>query len=227
MADLIKILESFNRKESYFLLAQALGNPKFRLSRNFRLMLGKELGFDKEGFEIPPDAFVGMEYHLNWVHASLVLKYCNEVDDAVNHLRNGAATGSKEDVDLLIAFPDDDGRRYHLIFIEAKGYETDGFAPFIKKQLVSKIKRLKKILGPNGTLFPNVESYVCLMSGYEPLNLNDKNWPTWRGHPLKWLELPLPCERYFVNYDPSIIRMNYVGNVRTFQCKKVVPRKPQ
>ena len=48
MPDLIKLLESFNRKERFFLIKQALGN--FQLSDKFK----RELG-DATNLAIPPD----------------------------------------------------------------------------------------------------------------------------------------------------------------------------
>ncbi len=223
MADLIEILESFNRKEMFFLVGEALGNRDFKLCDEFKSQLGAEVGV-----EIPcKDVFVATEYHLNWIHASLVLWHCQGKAQRVHRLQTeGALKDNKEDVDLLIAFRSGNG--YHLIFVEAKGYETDGFAYFEKKQLESKVNRLEKILSPDGKEYEGIKSYYCLMSGYKPTNLGHQSWPTWDGQPLRWLKLPLPSERFYVNHNPSkpmIIKMTDVGNLRSFQLKKVVPKE--
>ena len=68
MATLLEYLESFNRKERFFLVGEALGNPAFRLSSDFRTRLGAVFGL-----AIPNDALVAMDYHLDWIYASLVL----------------------------------------------------------------------------------------------------------------------------------------------------------
>ena len=71
MTDLIKILESFNRKERFFLLAQALGcsnsgEPAFSLSDSFRTQLNANIDV-----AIPLKVFVAMDYHLDWLQAAL------------------------------------------------------------------------------------------------------------------------------------------------------------
>ena len=68
MMPLLEHLESFNRKEWFFLIGNALGNPDFKLSTECQTKLG-------EAFSIqPPDnAFVAKDYHPDWLHASLFL----------------------------------------------------------------------------------------------------------------------------------------------------------
>ena len=56
MSALIELLESFNRKERFFLIRQAPGD--FRLSDQFREELGKTVDV-----EIPADVFVVMDCH--------------------------------------------------------------------------------------------------------------------------------------------------------------------
>ena len=65
MMTLMEHLESFNRKERFFLVGNALGNPDFQLSTDFQTKLNTAFG-------IPPpnSAFVAMDYHLDWLHAS-------------------------------------------------------------------------------------------------------------------------------------------------------------
>ena len=70
MTSLMELLESFNRKERFFLIGDALGNRTFQLSTDFRARLSKAFGI-----EPPSSAFVAMDYHLDWIHASLFRRY--------------------------------------------------------------------------------------------------------------------------------------------------------
>ena len=224
MPDLIEILESFNRKERFFLIAQALGNPTFELSDDFQQKLGKAVGLDHQGIEIPADAFAAMDYHLNWVHASLVLAHCTDDQGKKDLLGNGGIVNSQQDVDLLVAFKDD-GNRHHLIFIEAKGYNTDGssdgLSSFDNKrergQLKSKARQLETILKPNGTPYPDVDSYYCLMTRKEP-NEPPAPWD-------KWLKLSLPRERLIVKYDASVVKSGKDQKGRPLKDRQIVPPK--
>ena len=158
MAGLIRLLEQFNRKERFFLIGQALGNEKFQLSKDFRKRLGCELGLDRCGIEVPCDAFVAMDYHLDAVAGSL-WAYRNpglEWDDNFPK-RDGMVTGTQRDIDLLIAFKEEDVDVYHLVFLEAKGYESnnsDGYATWntkeINEQIQNKACQLESIFGHDG-----------------------------------------------------------------------------
>lgn len=225
MDDLIDILESFNRKERFFLIAQALGNPGFELSTGFREKLAKAVGLDRQGIEIPACAFAAMDYHLNWVHASLVLAHCTDDQGKKDLLGNGGIVNSQQDVDLLVAFKDD-GNRHHLIFIEAKGYNTDGSSDGLssfdnkreKDQLKSKARQLETILKPYGTPYPDVESHFCLMTRKKPTN-PPAPWE-------KWVKLSLQRERLIVKYDASVVksREDWKG---LRQGRQIVPPKGQ
>lgn len=114
MATLVNWLERFNRKERYFLVAQALGKPKFELDEQFRKTLSEKAG---PGMDIPAGdgVFVAMDYHLDWIHAAMKLRG-RESDGAAlpnrtdrdNHL---VLTGNQEDIDLLVAWSESDVRR--------------------------------------------------------------------------------------------------------------------
>ena len=65
MMTLMEHLESFNRKERFFLVGNALGNPDFQLSTDFQTKLNTAFGIQP-----PNSAFVAMDYHLDWLHAS-------------------------------------------------------------------------------------------------------------------------------------------------------------
>lgn len=220
MPDLIKILESFNRKERFFLVAQALGNPKFELSDEFREKLGTKVGvpIPKAGVDIPEEKFfVAMDYHLNWVHASLVLAYCANTKERVDGLNTAAVEQNQEDVDLLVAFKDASGD-YHLIFIEAKGYNTDGMSDglegFDNGQLKSKADRLNLILKP----YPAVKPHFCLMSGKKP----DYIPPEWG----KWLELSLPPKRLVARLKkPRVLKSRRDWRGRPEKDRQIIPPK--
>ena len=57
MDSLVSNIESFNRKERFFLVDAVLGNPSFRLCDEFRSVLEREFSL-----AISASAFVGMDY---------------------------------------------------------------------------------------------------------------------------------------------------------------------
>ncbi len=69
IAGLIELLESFNRKERFFLISQAVG--EFQLNDDFRRELGKAINVD-----VPHDAFTAMDYRLEWLTAALYAYEC-------------------------------------------------------------------------------------------------------------------------------------------------------
>ncbi len=178
MAHLIDILESFNRKERYFLLVQALGlqteegGAGFKLEASFRKLLKERLSCGKTRIDIPSNAYVAMDYHLNWIAAALALARGEE------NVRNELFEQSQEDIDFLIAFQESDGP-YHLVFLEAKGFSSNPselstkaqlFSHFTKGQLESKVNRLNNILKAHADKRPRVIPHFCLMSGYKQRN---------------------------------------------------------
>ena len=195
MTDLIEILESFNRKERFFLIAQALGcsncgEPAFSLSDSFRKQLDeiiKPTAIPEE----PAKVFVAMDYHLDWLQAALILahdgqdeksKFCNEGKEGQ------IIKGTQEDVDLLVAFKA--GETFHLILVEAKAYSG-----WTNKQLLSKAKRLRTIFGEVGKKWSDVQPYFCVMSPKESEGLKRECLPKWmlyNGDQLQWLPLQLP-----------------------------------
>ena len=60
-------LASFNRKERFLLVGQALGNSAFTLGDTFRQQLAQVLQR-----EVPEDAYCAMDYHLDWLFAALM-----------------------------------------------------------------------------------------------------------------------------------------------------------
>ena len=197
MDNLIDILESFNRKERFFLVAQALGNPKFILSREFRLQLGETVGLAEQGIEIPPCAFAAMDYHLDWLQAGLTLS--RNIQEELFSNAGEVIKGTQEDIDLLVAFRH--GDQHHLILVEAKAYSG-----WSNDQLKSKANRLREIFGDSGTEYDGVIPHFCLMG---PKSTNIKvDFPGWMkpGGELLWVDLKLSDGRRQVN------RCDKVGN---------------
>ena len=197
MEDLIKILESFNRKERYFLLTRTLALHSkgaiqaFSLSKEFRNRLVEEIGLNKHGIK---ECFVAMDYHLDWIHGSLAQAYQRngkKLDKNGNEIfpyEEHEVTGTQEDIDLLVAFKVD--TKYHLVLIEAKGYSAWDI-----EQLCSKSKRLGKIFCNSGERYGDVRPHFVLMSKQDPpINkLSVEDWPSWmKGEKLHHIQLDIP-----------------------------------
>lgn len=181
--NLLTLLKSFNRKERFFLIGMALGNPLFKLSKQFREALNDELGL-----EIPEDAFTAMDFHLDWIYASLFLSFDNSGDTIYSNIDN-MISANQEDVDFLIAYKQND--KYHLVLLEAKGVTG-----FTNRQLKSKIKRLEEIFGKDCEKYPNVIPHFALISRKRPVNIQTDDWPSWilNDGEIPWIEMPLPSD---------------------------------
>lgn len=182
---LVSYLESFNRKERFFLVGAALGNPSFRLCDEFRGAL--ERGFD---VAIPPDAFVAMDYHLDWLYGALVSWMSRAEAKTIYPNGDGLIEANQEDADLIVAYDTDDGT--YILLLEAKGYTG-----WTNEQMTSKAKRLRAIFGEDGSAFPRVHPHLGLVSPREQKRLEVQGWPPWMapgGTPV-WVELPLPKVR--------------------------------
>lgn len=185
MPNLIEYIESFNRKERFFLIGEALGNPDFSLSDDFRTRLSTTFGVP-----VPANALVAMDYHLDWIHTSLYLALPGVDERAVHPNTDAIATGNQEDTDLLVAF--EEGQITHVMLIEAKA-ET----AWNNRQMCSKARRLKNLFGCDGKNYPFVKPHFCLMSPRPPQQLKSNKWPGWmtqNGEPI-WISLTVPDDR--------------------------------
>ena len=192
LTDLIKILDSFNRKERFFLIREASGEEAFRLSEDYREKLAEAICVDK----LPCGAFVAMDYHLDWLHASLYLAYdepgekgpfCNDI---------GVSTGTQQDTDLLIVFESEGV--YHLILVEAKAYSS-----WDNDQLKRKAERLGRIFGNDGKQYrPDVIPYFIITSPSKPQKLKTEGWPKWMSD-YRWIELGVPERRKVTGCDQN------------------------
>ncbi|KXU81343.1 hypothetical protein [Aeromonas enteropelogenes] len=164
--ELIKNLKSFNRKERFYLIGQMLGNPEFRMDDNQLDKISKLIGLT-----IPRKYFAAIDYHLDWIYASLYLTKNNSKSCVERNFieENGIAidyqiSGTQEDVDFLLAFVDHENTT-HIVMIEAKG---DSY--FSNGQLDSKNKRFKAIFGNENT-WPNVKPHFLICSPKKPQNV--------------------------------------------------------
>ena len=168
MSELIKHLISFNRKERFILLEEALGSKTFQLSPEF----GKKLACCLDlKFEIPSSAYVAMDYHIGWIQMAIYLDSHPDVPiDCIPIEVIQGVNNNQQDVDLLVAFADNSDT--HLVFIEAKA-DT----PWDYKQLGSKVSRLQGIL-PSKTLKPHFV-LISPSSVGESKHINVSEWPDW------------------------------------------------
>lgn len=186
--ELIKNLKSFNRKERFYLVGQMLGNPEFLMDNKQLDEISKLIGFT-----IPRKYFAAMDYHLDWIYASLYLTQ-NNCTDCVK--RNFIETdgikvdyqisGTQEDVDFLLAFVDHENTT-HIVMIEAKG---DSY--FSNGQLDSKNKRFKAVFGNENT-WPNVRPHFIICSPKKPqkINIEEPAYFMFKNLTLPWLELDM------------------------------------
>lgn len=185
--ELIKNLKSFNRKERFYLVGQMLGNPEFRMD-------DKQLNKISEliGIKIPREYFAAMDYHLDWIYASLFLtQEHDEKPFPRNFIDNNKKvdlqiSGTQEDVDFLLAFVDPENTT-HIVMIEAKG---DSY--FSNGQLDSKNKRFKAIFGNENT-WPNVRPHFIICSPKKPqkINIEEPAYFMFKNLTLPWLELDM------------------------------------
>ena len=190
MTDVINYLKSFNRKERFILLHEVLGfqGQSFRLGEAFCQSLSNCLSaeFGQKRIEVPEDAFVAMDYHLDWLQLALWL---TDQRHSKSTIRNDKLfCANQEDIDLLVAFSD--LRTTHLVLIEAKG-DTG----WTNRQMRHKAKRLEWIFRVGRPGRGKVTPHFIMMSPRPSLRLNTTGWPDWMvvdGEP-KWLELELPA----------------------------------
>ena len=180
MSALIEHLRHFNRKERFILLREALGEDTFTLDAGFWARLGETIDVP-----VPADAFVAMDYHLDWLQMALYLAATPSPPSPIP--KGDLFMANPEDVDLLIAFDDEDTTR--IVLLEAKmetGWRTD--------QLDSKAQRLELIFGAERPGANLVTPYLLLASPKKSEPALARAWPASlanRGTP-RWMELPRP-----------------------------------
>lgn len=179
---LVPHLRRFNRKERFFLVGLALGNEAFRLGNDFRQKLSDVLGLF-----IPEDAFVAMDYHLDWLFAAITLAATSGAPGP--HARDPRLiTGGPEDIDLLVAFDTD--RESHVIMLEAKGVTS-----YSNRQFESKVRRLSEAFAAPQA--ERVVPHLVLVSPTVPRYLRYECCPPWmlgKDGRVAWLQLLVPSD---------------------------------
>jgi hypothetical protein len=181
MTGILDHLVEFNRKERFLLIGMALGNPEFRLSQSFR-----DTVQDSLGLRIPAEAFVGMDYHLDWLYASVYL-HEHGGEELPHPNLDKIIRAQQEDIDLLIAYQD--GAVCRIVLLEAKGA-----AGFTNKQMRSKALRLREIFGERGDVFPGVSPHFAIVSPREPQRLATTDWSPWMmpSGRIPWIRMTIP-----------------------------------
>jgi hypothetical protein len=179
---LIENLRSFNSKERFFLIGHILGNPNFTPSQAF-----KENIEDSLGLKTPDELFAAMDYHLDWLYASLYLTFNGDGESGIFTNRDHLIKGQQEDIDFIMAFEEDTA--CHIILVEAKGVTG-----WTNKQMDSKASRFLEIFGLNGNRWPGVYPHFLLLSPRRSKHLNITKWPSWMtiNGEVPWVELPIP-----------------------------------
>ena len=165
MSQLIEHLRSFNRKERFILLREALGTDA--LGDDFRTRLG-----DLIGTTVPADAFVAMDYHLDWLQMALYLAGTPSPPQPIPN-DDELVVGNQEDADLIVAFEGDSTT--HVVLVEAK-VETG----WTNGQLKSKAERLSRIFAegrPGAHLV--TPCYVLASPEPPPPGISTAGWPSW------------------------------------------------
>jgi len=180
MNSIVKNLNQFNRKERFFLVGTALGNPQFRLCTSFREKVGNAFNL-----QIPDSAFAAMDYHLDWIYASLFLAFDNSGARIFSN-EKGLITATQEDIDFIIAYPMD--KTCHIILLEAKGVTG-----FTNSQLQSKIDRLRDIFGGSLENYRGVMPHFAIISPKKPSEIDTNGWPKWttRDREPIWIKMAI------------------------------------
>ena len=208
--NVIENLQKLNSKERFWLIGHALGNDGFHVSAPFRSELATALG---NKTTVPENAFVAMDYHLDWLFASLQMAFHLEASKVYPPAPE--ITGNQEDADLLIAFESSDGV-CHIVIIEAKGVSG-----FTNDQLLSKAKRLRVIFEDGR--FPGVQPHFILVSPprWRLQQINTTEWPTWmrNGASFYWMELPIPRGLQKVTRSDATGKANQKGPNWTVEAR--------
>ena len=143
----VDALKRLNAKERNFLMRYALAD---RLSDGFVNDLVAHLQqIGLTGLDGARAVYFGMDYHLEWIHAALLLAMGTlTLDDQGKSVpRSGGQTGRIEDVDLLVVLEKSNGMLV-LVLIEAKGVTSFSTAQF--KSKVARLELLQADMTPAG-----------------------------------------------------------------------------
>lgn len=195
----LEMLKRFNAKERNFLMRYALCQTS---SPTLSPMFVKDLVNRLSDIGIPmledvEAVYFGMDYHLEWIHAALLLageQLALENDGTSEH-RFGGQTARIEDVDLLVVLQRPDASVV-LALVEAKGVTSFG-----TEQLDSKVARLAELRTAMGEQNDWLTPVMLLMSpevSRPTTNTLERFttqlapigfWPETGEHRLAWMDL--------------------------------------
>lgn len=170
-------LRLFNTKERFYLIRKTLGNNNFIIENTFREELNRkftDLNLQKNETHY----FAAMDYHIDWIYASLYMTYGTFTQDGIPRVGN-TIEGTQEDIDFLICIDRKDRgvEKSHIILLEAKG--VTGWS---NEQMKRKAERFGQIFGDDyGSAWKNdVKPYFALVSTYQPTKkFKTDTWPAW------------------------------------------------
>ncbi len=183
MEEIITNLKSFNRKERFYLIGTITGDREPTLSDEFRDKLNNIFSL-----KIPKDAFAAMDYHIDWISASLIMSFeADKYQNGIYPNDSRIITANQEDVDFIISYYENN--LCHIIMLEAKA--ATGWT---NKQMDSKAERLEKVFGIEGNKWPNVTPHFVIISPKPPRQLHIDKWPNWMKQDgyIRWIELKMP-----------------------------------
>jgi hypothetical protein len=193
MVAVSEILRTFDRKERAWVVRNVIGNMAPPISPAFLEKLSGELELSPS---LSADAWWGIDYHLDWLAASIhAFRFHNLPTKVIEKPQLNTEALLKhgiEDIDLIIA----DSSR--VILIEAKA-----FGHWDKSQLDSKVKRLRKLfqetnIVSDSTGTSSIQVFFVLMSmRRRPRPYVYKEWPSWM----------LPKTLPSIGKSPAWIRM--------------------
>lgn len=181
-----RTLESLDSHERPILFQWATGR-RFEIGDEVRGQLEKTIHR-----KIPADAFVAMDYTLDWLYAATVIQLGAEPSTSPQPwpANPSLLQASIEDIDLLIAWEDNGP---HTVMVEAKG-----FTGWTNKQMQSKINRIAAIFASG---LEAVFDVHFVMTGPKlSKGLKTADWPEWTGSPERrhFVPIPDPGTRYAV-----------------------------
>jgi hypothetical protein len=186
LSTLINFIERLNRKERYFVIAHATGTRDLVLGADIRDKISQQTGA-----EVPASARLFVDYHIDWLVASLRLAFDHPARLSFKNTGQ-AVQGNQEDIDLLVAF--EERSITHLVMIEAKAAVTWSLS-----QVRSKVARLNSMFGKDGKQFPLVKPHFLLLSPRPPSPQVVKALPKWGdASKERWMQLNYPKERLVV-----------------------------
>jgi hypothetical protein len=155
-------LALFNAKEPFTLIQRVLG-VKVEPHADFLHEILKACNITAK----PENVFCGMDFHLDWLYAALMINPLTEellplAPDATGQF---PMTGSQLDADFVICFTEHDGAgkaETHLLLIEAKGVGAWDTA-----QMMTKLKQYRA-MKPAFERNPGVRPRLILMSPKDP-----------------------------------------------------------